>query len=79
MRSKQAGLMIFGPTKGAAQPEGSKAFNKDFLARHHIPTAAYQNFTEIAPALEYISHKVGTPIVIKADGLAARVKVSLLP
>ncbi|HHJ1203378.1 TPA: phosphoribosylamine--glycine ligase [Proteus mirabilis] len=67
---KQAGLMIFGPTKGAAQLEGSKAFTKDFLARHHIPTAAYQNFTEIAPALEYL-HKVGTPIVIKADGLAA--------
>ncbi|OTA15513.1 phosphoribosylamine--glycine ligase [Xenorhabdus vietnamensis] len=67
---KQAGLTIFGPTKAAAQLEGSKAFTKDFLARHHIPTAAYQNFTEIEPALAYLE-KMGTPIVIKADGLAA--------
>ncbi|MDC9590456.1 phosphoribosylamine--glycine ligase [Xenorhabdus sp. XENO-10] len=67
---KQAGLTIFGPTKAAAQLEGSKAFTKDFLARHHIPTAAYQNFTEIDPALVYLE-KMGTPIVIKADGLAA--------
>ncbi|MBE8597563.1 phosphoribosylamine--glycine ligase [Xenorhabdus sp. BG5] len=67
---QQAGLTIFGPTKAAAQLEGSKAFTKDFLARHHIPTAAYQNFTEIEPALAYLE-KVGTPIVIKADGLAA--------
>lgn len=65
-----AGLTIFGPTKAAAQLEGSKAFTKDFLARHHIPTAAYQNFTEIEPALAYLN-KVGAPIVIKADGLAA--------
>ncbi|GAA0354111.1 phosphoribosylamine--glycine ligase [Morganella psychrotolerans] len=65
-----AGLTIFGPTKGAAQLEGSKAFTKDFLARHHIPSAAYQNFTEIEPALAYLN-KVGAPIVIKADGLAA--------
>ncbi|OBU06760.1 phosphoribosylamine--glycine ligase [Morganella psychrotolerans] len=65
-----AGLTIFGPTKGAAQLEGSKAFTKDFLARHHIPTAVYQNFTEIEPALAYLN-KVGAPIVIKADGLAA--------
>lgn len=63
---KDAGLTIFGPTKGAAQLEGSKAFTKDFLARHNIPTADYQNFTEIAPALEYLN-KVGAPIVIKAD------------
>ncbi len=67
---KQAGLTIFGPTKAAAQLEGSKAFTKDFLARHHIPTAAYQNFTEIDPALAYLE-KTGVPIVIKADGLAA--------
>ncbi|WP_338804317.1 phosphoribosylamine--glycine ligase [Xenorhabdus griffiniae] len=67
---QQAGLTIFGPTKAAAQLEGSKAFTKDFLARHHIPTAAYQNFTEIEPALAYLE-KVGAPIVIKADGLAA--------
>lgn len=65
---KDAGLTIFGPTKGAAQLEGSKAFTKDFLARHKIPTANYQNFTEIVPALEYLD-KVGAPIVIKADGL----------
>lgn len=67
---QKAGLTIFGPTQGAAQLEGSKAFTKDFLARHKIPTAAYQNFTEIEPALAYLD-KVGAPIVIKADGLAA--------
>jgi phosphoribosylamine--glycine ligase len=65
-----AGLKCFGPTRGAAQLEGSKAFTKDFLARHEIPTAAYGNFTELQPALEYL-HQVGVPIVIKADGLAA--------
>lgn len=65
-----AGLTIFGPAKGAAQLEGSKAFTKDFLARHHIPTADYQNFTEIEPALAYLE-KTGAPVVIKADGLAA--------
>lgn len=64
------GLKIFGPTKAAAQLEGSKAFTKDFLARHHIPTAEYRNFTEIEPALAYLQKK-GAPIVIKADGLAA--------
>lgn len=64
------GLNIFGPSKGAAQLEGSKAFSKDFFARHNIPTAAYQNFTEITPAKEYVRQQ-GTPIVIKADGLAA--------
>ena len=64
------GLMIFGPTKAAAQLEGSKAFTKDFLARHHIPTAEYQNFTEIKPAIDYVREK-GAPIVVKADGLAA--------
>jgi phosphoribosylamine--glycine ligase len=64
------GLRIFGPTQGAAQLEGSKAFTKDFLARHHIPTAAYQNFTEIAPAIAYVKEQ-GAPIVVKADGLAA--------
>ena len=65
-----AGLRCFGPSKGAAQLEGSKAFTKDFLARHTIPTADYQNFTEIEPALAYLQEK-GAPIVIKADGLAA--------
>ena len=64
------GLKCFGPTKGAAQLEGSKAFTKDFLARHNIPSADYQNFTEIEPALAYLQEK-GAPIVIKADGLAA--------
>ena len=64
------GLDCFGPTSGAAQLEGSKAFTKNFLERHKIPTADYQNFTEIEPALAYLSEK-GAPIVIKADGLAA--------
>ncbi|MGK9175676.1 phosphoribosylamine--glycine ligase [Yokenella regensburgei] len=67
---RAAGLQIFGPTQGAAQLEGSKAFTKDFLARHKIPTAEYQNFTEVEPALAYLREK-GAPIVIKADGLAA--------
>lgn len=65
-----AGLRCFGPSKGAAQLEGSKAFTKDFLARHNIPTGAYANFTEIDPAVSYIKEQ-GAPIVIKADGLAA--------
>ncbi|MBO9480144.1 MULTISPECIES: phosphoribosylamine--glycine ligase [Gammaproteobacteria] len=69
-RFEQAGLAIFGPLQAAAQLEGSKAFTKDFLARHNIPTAAYQNFTEIEPAKAYIKQQ-GTPIVVKADGLAA--------
>ena len=64
------GLDCFGPTAAAAQLEGSKAFSKDFLARHKIPTADYQNFTEVEPALAYLREK-GAPIVIKADGLAA--------
>ena len=66
----EAGMPCFGPTQGAAQLEGSKAFSKDFLARHNIPTAAYQTFTEIEPALAYIQQQ-GAPIVVKADGLAA--------
>lgn len=65
-----AGLKIFGPSQAAAQLEGSKAFTKDFLARHNIPSAEYQNFTEVEPALAYVRSK-GAPIVIKADGLAA--------
>lgn len=67
---QSAGLKIFGPSQAAAQLEGSKAFTKDFLARHNIPTAEYQNFTEVEPALAYVRRK-GAPIVIKADGLAA--------
>ena len=65
-----AGLRCFGPSKGAAQLEGSKSFTKDFLARHNIPTAAYGNFTDIDEAIAYL-HQVGAPIVVKADGLAA--------
>lgn len=64
------GLMIFGPTADAAQLEGSKSFSKDFLAKYQIPTAEYQTFEEIDPALSYIDNK-GAPIVVKADGLAA--------
>lgn len=65
-----ADLRCFGPSKAAAQLEGSKAFTKDFLARHQIPTAAYGNFTGIDEAIAYV-HEQGAPIVIKADGLAA--------
>lgn len=64
------GLRIFGPTRAAAQLESSKAFTKDFLARHRIPTADYAVFSEVEPALAYIKQR-GAPIVIKADGLAA--------
>ena len=67
---RKRGLRCYGPTAGAAQLEGSKAFTKDFLARHRIPTAGYANFTEVEPALAYLREK-GAPIVIKADGLAA--------
>jgi phosphoribosylamine---glycine ligase len=65
-----ADLRCFGPTREAAQLEGSKAFAKDFLARYQIPTAAYGAFTEVEPALAYIRAH-GAPIVVKADGLAA--------
>jgi len=67
---EQRGLRCFGPRRGAAQLEGSKAFTKDFLARHAIPTGAYRNFTELEPALAYLREQ-GAPIVVKADGLAA--------
>ena len=63
-------MPCFGPSAAAARLEGSKAFTKDFLARHDIPTAAYQNFSDLEPALAYIREQ-GAPIVIKADGLAA--------
>ncbi|TXK61053.1 phosphoribosylamine--glycine ligase [Alkalisalibacterium limincola] len=69
-RFRKAGLRIFGPSAAAAQLEGSKAFAKDFMARHGIPTAHYAVFTELDPALAHIAEK-GAPIVIKADGLAA--------
>ena len=65
-----AGLRIFGPSQAAAELEGSKAFTKDFLARHGIPTAAYGNFTDLDAAIAYIRQQ-GAPIVVKADGLAA--------
>jgi len=64
------GLRIFGPTKAAAQLESSKAFAKDFMKRHAIPTAAYETFSDTAAAHAYVD-KQGAPIVIKADGLAA--------
>ncbi|MBU2873373.1 phosphoribosylamine--glycine ligase [Marinobacter salexigens] len=63
-------LRVFGPSAGAAQLEGSKAFTKDFLARQNIPTAGYGNFTDVDEALAYV-RKQGAPIVVKADGLAA--------
>jgi phosphoribosylamine--glycine ligase len=69
-RFRAEGLRIFGPNAAAAQLEGSKAFAKDFLARHGIPTAYYAVHTEVDAALAYIREK-GAPIVVKADGLAA--------
>lgn len=63
-------LKIFGPSKAAARIEGSKAFAKELMDNYHIPTAAYETFTEVEPAVQYIREK-GAPIVIKADGLAA--------
>ena len=63
-------LACFGPSAKAAQLEGSKAFTKDFLKRHGIPTAAYQTFEKVDAAVDYLK-QCGTPIVIKADGLAA--------
>ena len=65
-----SGLKCFGPSKAASQLEGSKAFSKDFLKKHNIPTAAYDVFTEVEPAVAYIKQQ-GAPIVVKADGLAA--------
>ncbi len=64
------GLRCFGPDKACARLEGSKAFSKDFLARHGIPTAAYASFTDRDEAVAYIREQ-GAPIVVKADGLAA--------
>ena len=69
-RFRAAGLRIFGPTAAAAQLEGSKAYAKDFLARHNIPTAFYAVHTDVDAALAYIREK-GAPIVVNADGLAA--------
>ncbi|NQD35500.1 phosphoribosylamine--glycine ligase [Permianibacter sp. IMCC34836] len=67
---RKAGVKIFGPHRHAAQLESSKAFAKEFLWRHQIPTAQYQTFTDITPAKAYVE-QMGAPIVIKADGLAA--------
>ena len=67
---QKIGLPIFGPTKKAAQLEGSKTFTKEFLERHQIPTAEYASFTDINKALKYLANQ-RYPIVIKADGLAA--------
>jgi len=67
---KKRNLKIFGPTKAAAQLEGSKSFTKDFLMRHNIPTAKYKNFTDVNEALSYLD-SVEIPVVVKADGLAA--------
>jgi phosphoribosylamine---glycine ligase len=69
-RFRAAGRRIFGPTAAAAQLEGSKAYAKDFLARHGIPTAHYGVFTDLDKALAHL-RQVGAPIVVKADGLAA--------
>lgn len=67
---RQHGMRVFGPTKAAAQLESSKAFSKAFMKRHGIPTAAYETFSDPAAAHAYID-KMGAPIVVKADGLAA--------
>lgn len=67
---QQEGLTIFGPTKAAAQIEGSKSYAKELMQKYNIPTAAYATFTEAAPAIAYIQEQ-GAPIVVKADGLAA--------
>ncbi len=75
---ENAGQRCFGPSKAAAQLEGSKVFTKEFLERHNIPTAAYQSFTEVEPARSYILQQ-GAPIVIKADGLAAGKGVIIAP
>jgi phosphoribosylamine---glycine ligase len=65
-----AGLRCFGPRQAAARLEGSKAFAKDFMVRHGIPTARHRTFTDLDAALTYLN-AVGAPIVVKADGLAA--------
>ena len=69
-RLREAGIAVFGPSEAAAQLEGSKSFAKDFLARHSIPTAEYRTFSDPETALAYV-RETGTPIVVKADGLAA--------
>src|ERR1700735_3665647 len=65
-----AGIKAFGPTKATARLEGSKGFTKDLCRAHNIPTAAYERFTAAGPAKDYV-RRMGAPIVVKADGLAA--------
>ena len=67
---RQQGMRVFGPTRAAAQLESSKAFSKAFMQRHGIPTAAFETFSDASAAHAYVD-KVGAPIVVKADGLAA--------
>ncbi|KAI5854814.1 phosphoribosylglycinamide synthetase [Tricharina praecox] len=67
---RKVGIPVFGPSKEAAQMEGSKAFSKDFMKRHNIPTAEYRNFTDYEQAKAYVE-SISHNIVIKADGLAA--------
>jgi phosphoribosylamine--glycine ligase len=69
-RFREAGLACYGPTAAAARLEGSKAFSKDFMRRHGIPTAEFAVFDDAAAAREY-ARKLGAPVVVKADGLAA--------
>jgi len=69
-RLQELGLLVFGPSAAAAQMEGSKVFSKDIMAEAGVPTGASASFTDIAAARAYL-HRVGAPIVIKADGLAA--------
>ena len=69
-RFRKHGLRCFGPTASGARLEGSKAYTKDFLERHGIPTAAYRNFTNMDEALAYVE-TCHIPTVVKADGLAA--------
>lgn len=67
---QKKGIAVFGPNKAAAQMEGSKVFAKNLMKKYHVPTAAYASFTDGDAAKDYI-HKMGAPIVVKADGLAA--------
>lgn len=75
-RLRDAGLAVFGPSAAAARLEGSKAFAKDFMQRHGIPTAGYQTFESLAPAIAYVHERAGR-CVVKADGLAAGKGVAL--
>lgn len=77
-RLQEVSIRVFGPSQAAAELEASKAFSKDFLARHKIPTAAYGNFTDTQAALSYLAGMAG-PFVVKADGLAAGKGVIVTP